>query len=132
MYSNENPKAKGKEAMHEFSICRSMLAQVNDVAKAHQADGISSVTVGIGPLSGIEPKLLQQAFAIARSGTQAAHATLHVQPLPLRVRCRTCDIESDATSNDLTCRACHSNNTRVISGDELLLLRVELEESLHV
>lgn len=109
-----------------------MLAQVNDVAKAHQADGISSVTVGIGPLSGIEPKLLQQAFAIARSGTQAAHATLHVQPLPLRVRCRTCDIESDATCNDLTCRACHSNNTRVISGDELLLLRVELEESLHV
>jgi len=112
--------------MHELSICQSMLKQINAIAQQHQADGVSKVTLRVGPLSGVEPQLLLQAFPLASAGTIASEATLVIESLPIRVRCRSCDKESEVTINKLTCRHCGDYQTQVISGDEMLLANLEL------
>lgn len=113
--------------MHELSVCQGMLRQVLDVLRQEQARAVTRILVRIGPLSGVEPQLLAQAFPIASAGTPAADAVLELECQPVRVRCEQCGAESDATPNRLLCGACGDYHTRLLSGDELLLVRVELE-----
>jgi hydrogenase nickel incorporation protein HypA/HybF len=113
--------------MHEFSVCQSMLSQVEEIAAREGADSVATIVVRIGPLSGVVPELLRQAFTLARAGTLAAQAELITEQQPIRVRCLECDAETDCAPNRLLCAACGAYRTQVISGDELLLIRVELD-----
>ncbi|MGY6275568.1 hydrogenase maturation nickel metallochaperone HypA/HybF [Methylomonas sp. MgM2] len=113
--------------MHELSLCQNLLDQVTDIAQRHCADKVVQIIVRIGPLSGVEAKLLESAFEIASVGSVAEQAELLMESQAVKVFCNVCATESDASVNDLTCRQCGAYNTRLISGDELILARVELE-----
>jgi hydrogenase nickel incorporation protein HypA/HybF len=113
--------------MHELSVCQAMMAQVEEIAAREGASAVSAIVVRIGPLSGVVPDLLQQAFTIARAGTLATAAELITELQPIRIRCLECDAESEVQPNRLLCGACGSYRTQVISGDELLLASVELD-----
>jgi hydrogenase nickel incorporation protein HypA/HybF len=112
--------------MHELAICQSLIAQVQGVARDKQAATVDRIVVTVGPLSGVEPELLQRAFEVAKFGTIAATAELVVQSGPVIVACRSCGAESTVPSNRLLCSACGNWRVRVISGEELLLSSVEL------
>ena len=113
--------------MHELSICQGMLSQVSAIAARHRAHRVTRIRVQVGPLSGVEPQLLAQAFPLARAGTVAAEAELELESLPIRVLCQRCGAESAATANRLLCAQCGDYHTRLVSGDELLLASVELD-----
>jgi len=112
--------------MHELSVCRSLLAEVERVARVNHAERVVTVSVRVGPLSGVDAGLLAQAFTIARGGGVAETAELVVEASPLRVRCRECAAESDATMIRFVCGVCGGWHTDLVSGDELTLMRVEL------
>ena len=114
--------------MHELSLCQSMLLQVETIAAQHQAKQVSMVKVQIGPLSGIEPQLLSQAFPLASAGTVAAEAELVMETLPVRIQCRSCGKQSEVAANKLVCNHCGDWQTQLLSGDEMLLASVELEK----
>ena len=97
------------------------------IAAEHASHKVSSITVRIGPLSGVEPGLLAHAFPLARAGTVASDAELRIETLPIRVQCETCGEETEASVNRLLCAHCGDYHTRLVSGDELLLASVELE-----
>jgi hydrogenase nickel incorporation protein HypA/HybF len=113
--------------MHELSVCQGLLDQVESIAVQHGAQRINAITLHIGALSGVEPELLQQAFTLARAGGVAAQATLIIEALPIRVNCQACGRDSEALPNRLLCGHCGDFHTRLISGDELLLARVEMD-----
>lgn len=126
--------------MHELAICQSLLAQVETIALTHgrpprtpggipEPARVETIQVSVGPLSGVEPKLLAQAFTIARAGTIAAEAELVLEVPPIRVHCNACGAESDATPTKLVCAGCGEWRTRVIAGDELVLTSVALTNS---
>jgi len=112
--------------MHELSVCRGMLNQAAAIATQHQADAVNRITLRIGPLSGVEPRLLRDAFPVARVGTVAERAELIIEQPPVRVRCLQCGVESACTPNRLLCSACGDARTQLLSGDELLLVSMEL------
>ena len=99
------------------------------VAAAERAVGVADIYVSVGPLSGVEGPLMQNAFPIAAAGTLADRARLHVEAAPIRVRCQHCGEESDVPVNRLVCDHCGDWRTSLISGDELLLRRVVLDTS---
>jgi len=113
--------------MHELAICQSLMDQVEAIAMERNATSVTSIVIGIGPLSGVEAQLLKNAYPVASAGTIAEAAELVVEHLPIKVRCTQCNAESDALPNKLTCKQCGDWRTTLISGDELLLLSVELE-----
>ena len=114
--------------MHELAICQSLMNQVTEIAREHDAQSVTSVIVGIGPLSGVEARLLKNAYSIARAGTVAENAELVIECLPLRVSCTQCNSESEVLPNKLTCKQCGDWRTTLISGDEMMLMSVELEK----
>lgn len=113
--------------MHELAICQALIGQVREVARSQQAARVSDIYVSVGPLSGVERPLLQHAFPLAAAGTVARGARLHVEAKPVRVRCDRCDEESAAEANRLVCPHCGNWQTRLVSGDELILERVVME-----
>ena len=113
--------------VHEFSVCQDLLRQVEDLARVHHARTVTMIRLQLGPLSGIEASLLEQAFTVARAGTVAAAAVLTTETLPVQVRCGACGAVSMVASNHLVCGTCGDWHTELVSGDELLLASVELE-----
>lgn len=114
--------------MHELSLCQALIDQVERLAAQHRASAVASITLRVGPLSGVVPELLQHAFSVARAGTVADQAQLLIEHQPVVIRCRNCGAENQAEPNRLVCPACGGWQTEVISGEEMLLASLELLE----
>jgi len=113
--------------MHELAICQSLVDRVEDIALERNAESVALIVIAVGPLSGVEASLLKNAYPMASVGTVAENAELVIQNLPIRVRCTQCGSESEAKPNKLTCKQCDDWRTEMISGDEMMLMSVELE-----
>jgi len=121
--------------VHELSICAAVIDQLEQLARQHGACRVRRVELSVGPLSGVEAHLLEQAFEVARAGTVAESAQLCSTTAAVRIRCPSCDAEHEVRPNRLRCARCGEWRTQVIAGDELLLRRVEFEineETTHV
>jgi hydrogenase nickel incorporation protein HypA/HybF len=114
--------------MHELAICQSLVTQVESIAHEHRAERVVSIVIGMGALAGVEAQLLRHAYPVASAGTVAEDAQLEIEELPIRVKCNECGEESTVTPNKLLCRHCGDWRTTLVSGDELMLMRVELEK----
>jgi hydrogenase nickel incorporation protein HypA/HybF len=112
--------------MHELAICQALMEQVERIASKEQADQVLTIHLAIGPLSGVEPRLLEQAFYVARAGSIAANAELVTESMPVQVSCSQCGQLSDALPSRLVCGHCGDWRTRLVSGDEMNLLHIEL------
>ena len=115
--------------MHELSVCLALMQQVERIAREHEAGSVERIVLQVGPLSGVEAPLLERAWPLASTGTIAQQAQLVIQSAPVRVRCTQCDAVSNVAPNRLLCSACGDFRTRLISGDEMLLLNLELSRS---
>lgn len=87
-----------------------MMIQINEIALQNRASAIESITLQIGPLSGVEAPLLKQAFPFAAAQTIAANVELIIEELPVVIQCNQCG----------------DYHTQLLSGDEMLLASVEL------
>ncbi|HEY5810418.1 MAG TPA: hydrogenase maturation nickel metallochaperone HypA [Povalibacter sp.] len=114
--------------MHELSVCQAIVMQVERIALQHHAE-VCSITVRIGPLSGVEASLVEQAYPLAVAGTSLSAARLVIDSLPVRVRCLSCHEETVAAPNRMVCAQCGDWHTELVSGDELLLASVELSRN---
>ncbi len=112
--------------MHELSICQALLNQVTCISDTAGAGRVDRIVIEIGPLAGVEPGLLASAFLVMRTGGCAAEAALIIESAAIQVACDTCGSVSAALANRLVCAVCGGYRTRVISGEELRLLRVEI------
>ena len=112
--------------MHELSICQALIEQVETIA-AQRRSRVLQVFLGIGPLAGVDAQLLKGAYPIACAGTAAEGSALNIEKTEIRVRCRSCNAVTVVAPNRLLCGACGDWHTELLSGDELILLRVELE-----
>jgi hydrogenase nickel incorporation protein HypA/HybF len=115
--------------MHELSVCLSIIDQVRSIAAERNADSVERIELKIGPLSGVEADLLRNAWPMASAGTIAVDADLLIDEADIVVRCGTCDAETAAQANRLVCGACGDFRTTVVSGDEMILQRIELATS---
>ena len=118
--------------MHELSICNALLDQVTQIARAQRAHRVRTLVLRIGPLAGVEIDALRRAYTVASAGTALAEADLLIESPPVRVQCLECAAEAAVPHNRLTCTSCGSWRTRVVSGDELTLVSVELEREKSV
>ena len=112
--------------MHELAICQALMEQVERIAQEERADQVLSIHLAIGPLSGVESRLLEQAFSVARAGSIAASAELVIESMPVQVCCKQCGQLTEALPGRLVCGSCGDWRTSLISGDELELRHVEL------
>jgi hydrogenase nickel incorporation protein HypA/HybF len=116
--------------MHETSLARALLSQVDDLCAAHGGGSVGVVRVEIGPLSGVEPSLLVAAFERLRGETAwSAAAELQVDEVPLEVRCLACRHVFQPARFRFRCAACNSADTEVARGDGVLLESISIAQA---
>ena len=114
--------------MHELAICQALIEQVEDLARDNHAVSVETIWLQVGPLSGAEIPLLEHAYPLAAAGTIAEKANLIIDPMPVRVECKKCGEESEASANRLICAVCGDYHTKLVSGDEMVLSKLEFDK----
>jgi len=116
--------------MHEYSLVQALVRRVEREARAHDATAVHRVTVRIGRMGGVEPKLFAAAFELGRIGTICERAELELKTEEARWQCDACGC--DIPQGDaLVCPSC-GWPARLARGDALVLEGLELEVSDHV
>jgi hydrogenase nickel incorporation protein HypA/HybF len=113
--------------MHELSVCLSLLEQVGSIAAQKESTRVTRIELRVGPLSGVEADLLRNAWPLAAAGTIAVDAELVIEESDVVVHCSACNADSAARANRLICGQCGDFRTSLVSGDEMILQRLELE-----
>jgi hydrogenase nickel incorporation protein HypA/HybF len=108
--------------MHEFSLVRSLLDQVAQIVAEQGGRAAVEVRVEIGPLSGVEPLLIRDAFHQLANGP-----TLIIEEVPLIARCHTCNREFELKNFRFVCTHCGGRETRVVRGDAFRLMSVTVD-----
>ena len=113
--------------MHELSITESILRTSLEEAKKQGAVKIRTIRLLLGPFSGVVPECIQTYLDMLAEGTIAEGARIEAETLPLKVRCRDCSKESEITRASIACPFCGSLRLQILSGNELLIDRLEVD-----
>jgi hydrogenase nickel incorporation protein HypA/HybF len=115
--------------MHERSLVKALLRQVEDLAAAHPGSHIVSIRVHIGEFSGVEPELFATAYDDLVNETPLHGAALSLQRVPLEAVCDQCGLRFRIERFNFQCGKCGSLKLSINGGEEMLLESVIIEES---
>ena len=108
--------------MHELSIAESVVEAIT--ARTEQRR-VRAVRLEVGQLCGVSADALRFCFELAVADTPIDGAALEIEERVGRARCVTCDEEFVLSDPILLC-ACGSSDVRVLAGEELRILSVEV------
>lgn len=112
--------------MHEYSIVQSLLQSCEEHAAANDSEHVTKVVVKIGTLSGVEPNLLETAFNTFKEKTICDGCEFIMNIQPVVIECFDCDSQSTLDKNEFFCPKCQSNKVKVIDGEEMFLMSLEM------
>jgi hydrogenase nickel incorporation protein HypA/HybF len=110
-----------------LTVCRELLEDLDQLVRVHQPRAVARVEVGVGAVAGVEPAQLAETFAGLCVSGLVRPATLAVENLPLRLRCGECGADVLGEAPELPCIECGASRRVLAGGDEVILMRVELE-----
>jgi hydrogenase nickel incorporation protein HypA/HybF len=115
--------------MHELSIALSIVDIAGEEADRHGGATVLAVHVKLGPLSGVVKEALSSAYELAREGSSVAESRLVFEEVPIVIRCLRCDVEATVrTVYDLRCPHCGTPSANIVSGRELEVTAMEIQE----
>jgi hydrogenase nickel incorporation protein HypA/HybF len=110
--------------MRETALAEGILSVVLDAAGDQP---VRKVDVRVGALQLVSPESLELSFQSASEGTLAQSAALRIQDVPARLRCKQCRVVTIVRQPPFQCERCSSASVEIVSGDEVLVDAVELE-----
>lgn len=113
--------------MHELSIVEALINQCEELVKSNSAKKVISVEVKVGVLSGIEPHFFQTTFDTFKKETVCHNAKLVMNMQKVVVTCKACKTQSTLEKNHFVCPKCQNEDITVQDGEELMLMRLEME-----
>jgi len=114
--------------MHELGIANSVLEAVKTEMGRRPGTYPCKVGVRIGEMAAIDPESLRFCFEVIIQDTDLESLELGIEVCPRRHRCRLCGNDFIVRDYDSRCPQCASLETTCISGDELELAYLEVEE----
>lgn len=119
--------------MHEVSIASAILEAAQEETARRPGARLIRIGVRVGVLSGVDTDALQFAFECITAETEDEKVVLTTEKCPRVNRCNDCSREytSPETSpfTDVPCPFCSGTHTSFVSGDQLDVAFVEVEES---
>ncbi len=114
--------------MHELSIAENILEIVRENFSGNCTHKLKNVRLRIGELAGVVPDSLEFCFTAITKGTELEEAKLEIEKTGIVVHCLDCGGDSTVEGLIFRCSDCGSVNVRVISGNELEVIEIEIED----
>ncbi len=108
--------------MHELALMESV---VQTVAAHVEGARVRVVRLEVGRLTCVMPDALRMSFDVCAEGTPLEGATLEIDEIPGRGRCRACGAELELEPFPSPC-PCGSFDVETTSGQELRIREVEV------
>jgi hydrogenase nickel incorporation protein HypA/HybF len=115
--------------MHEMGLA----LEIIDIATASiptdmAGARVERVNLTVGKLSAVVPESLRFCFQVASRETALEGAELNIEEVPVMARCKQCGHEWTIDAPVFRCPACEATAIEVVSGRELDIRSIELEE----
>ena len=111
--------------MHELSVSSAIV----DTAVRHAAGRrVTAVHVRLGRLRQVVPSSLAFYWSLVTRETVCEGSTLEQEVVPAVVRCPACALEWEISQPYFRCRSCGSGDVVVVTGEELEVESIEVEE----
>ena len=114
--------------MHELSIAQNIV----DIVLQHlpTADGVhvTKVRLTLGAMAGVVPDSLEFCFGAITQGTNLEGAVLEIEHLPLTAKCGDCGREGEIEPTFFSCPSCGSNRLTILTGREMQVREIEVDE----
>jgi len=117
--------------MHEFSLCEGLVkAVLQELARlGTPSPRLLKVMVRAGSLQNIVPENMEQAFLVLTRDTPAAGATLELRMPPTCCKCKNCGWQGEIAGSFFVCPSCESISLEIVSGRELVLEGLKVEDN---
>jgi hydrogenase nickel incorporation protein HypA/HybF len=115
--------------MHELSIAEAVVGIVSRHAHGRR---VHRVNMRVGHLRQVVPSALEFAFEIAAAGGPVEGAVLAIEDVPVTGDCRVCGRRSAMGEFPLRCPDCGGIDVEIVTGEELQVESLELEEKTEI
>jgi hydrogenase nickel incorporation protein HypA/HybF len=112
--------------VHELSLAQAIVDTVCERAPAPR--DVRRVTVRIGYLRQVVPDSLLFSWELLIEGTDLAGSALDIEHVPAVVHCRACGASTTLELPVLLCSRCSSDDVELVSGEEFLLVSMDVAE----
>ena len=114
--------------MHEVALAQQMLGTIVGVAEKHGGHPVVSALLHLGALTHVEPSTLAFAFAAVTRGTLAEGCELVIERIPLTAECPHCHWRGELGTSEVGCPACAGVGLTVLTGRELQLVSIDVND----
>lgn len=114
--------------MHELSIAQSIIEIVRSNIPTEDANLVRSVRVKVGEISGVIPESLEFCFEAITHDTPLQGAVLDCEHVPFVLQCKACGASFESEMGIVLCTHCGGTDTQVLSGFELQVMEIELDD----
>lgn len=114
--------------MHERSLARSLLRQIDEIAESHPSTRVTVIRISVGRFSGVEPDLFEMALETMLPDTPYQGAEIEMTVEEIEANCEKCAHRFAVTGFSFTCPLCGCQRTSIVQGEDLLLESLVLQE----
>src|SRR5437870_2977846 len=114
--------------MHEMGIANSILEAVKIELQRQPGVRAAKIGIRIGEMQAIDESALQFCFEVLVRDTDQEGVKLEIELCPRLHRCHSCRSEFAVREYDYHCPQCQAVSTECVSGDQLELAYLEVEE----
>jgi len=118
--------------MHEVGIASAILEAGHEETARRPGARLVGIGIRVGVLSGVHVEALRFAFECITAETDDEKVVLTTEKCPRVNCCESCGRESSSPAaspfTDAPCPHCNSTQTRFVSGDQLDIAYIEVEE----
>jgi hydrogenase nickel incorporation protein HypA/HybF len=114
--------------MHELSIAQEILRIVDQYLPNPTPDSVKYVKIKVGKLANILNDSLSFCYDALTENTPLAGSKLQITELPIKILCVSCNKESEIEPPVFACPDCGNNQLKIISGTELQVDEIELND----
>lgn len=115
--------------MDERELANRVVEIIDQAAYRNSVPRILSVRLAIGGRRALDLDRLRATFGDVSRGTVAQGASLLIERLPVRRRCRNCALEFEGMAEEAACPRCDHPYSDPVSGEEVRLLEIEVDEA---
>jgi hydrogenase nickel incorporation protein HypA/HybF len=113
--------------MHELSVAQNIFDIVRQSVPEDELPDVRVVRLRLGTFSGVIADSLEFCFSVISTETPLSKARLAFVHVPFAVRCNSCSKVFENETGYVVCPDCGAVETTVLSGRELQVTEIELE-----
>ncbi len=114
--------------MHELSIAENIVEIIHQHVEEERLRDVRAVSVKVGTFSGVVADSLEFSYQAITAATPLEQSFLAMELIPFVVLCEECNEKLINDDGITQCVSCGSYKTKIISGRELQVKDIELED----